>query len=158
LRQPNDININAPVTANPGQEDGIRKRGGGDRKQSDVLIAVSHGSIQAAEGNAEPPPLPPRCPTTGPILCLHHFLTCNWKKNWCCCHCQLRINPSCQCQCRTPRLPPRTPTTGPILCFHHFFTCNRAAGAGETTSLGCIELLHSFLCFHFASYFNRLCT
>jgi hypothetical protein len=55
------------------------------------------------------------------------------------------------------------PTTTASNHWTHFvllqlFTCNQAAGAEETTSSGCIELLRSFLCFRLASYFFRLCT
>jgi hypothetical protein len=54
-QQPNNANINVLATAKAGQEDGITRGGGGERKQFDVGVAVSHGLIQAAKGNAEPP-------------------------------------------------------------------------------------------------------
>jgi hypothetical protein len=41
-------------------------RRGGDRKQLDVVVAISHRTIQAAKGDAEPPrlPLDPFCAFT----------------------------------------------------------------------------------------------
>ena len=68
-QQRNDVDVNAPMTAKPGQEDGItRGRGGGDGRRINVIITIRRGSIQAAVGAAEPPayhhgllPLDPFC-------------------------------------------------------------------------------------------------
>jgi hypothetical protein len=67
--QPNNVEVNAPATAEPGCEDGIMR--GGDGRRIDVVVIVSRGSIQAANGNAELPtyhhrilPLDPFCAFT----------------------------------------------------------------------------------------------
>jgi hypothetical protein len=66
-QQPNNVNVNAPATAELGWEDGITREGG-DRSRIDVVITISSGLIQAADGDAEPPaydhgllPLDPFC-------------------------------------------------------------------------------------------------
>ena len=38
------------------REDGIIRGSGGDGRKNDVVVTVSRGSIQAADGHAEPPP------------------------------------------------------------------------------------------------------
>ena len=55
MQQPNNVNVIAPTTAELGQEDGITRGGGWDRIQLNVVVAISHGSIQADKGDAEPP-------------------------------------------------------------------------------------------------------
>ncbi len=54
-QQPNNVNINAPAMAKPGQEYSITRVGGGDGRQIDVVVTISRRLIKAANGNAGPP-------------------------------------------------------------------------------------------------------
>jgi hypothetical protein len=70
-QQLNNVDVRAPTTVEPGQEEGITRGGGEDRRRIDVVVTVSRGLIQATDGNAEPPtyhhgflPLEPFCAFT----------------------------------------------------------------------------------------------
>jgi hypothetical protein len=69
-QQPNNVDVNAPAMAELGREDGITRGERGGRRIN-VVITISCRSIQAANGNAEPPayhhgllPLGPFCAFT----------------------------------------------------------------------------------------------
>ncbi len=73
----------------------------------------------------------------------------------------MSLSPSAADRSKLPRaMQNPLPTTTISYHWTHFVPSPLigAAGARETTSSDCIELLHSFLCFHLASYFNRLCS